>query len=82
MGFAKFDDIVGRTDLLEVNKEVTNWKMKNVDFSKLLYVPKEAKKIQFIILIQMAAHNGHLDFDLIKDSKKAIRGGKKYGFHA
>ena len=35
MGFARFEDIVGRTDLLEVNKEVTNWKMKNVDFSQI-----------------------------------------------
>ncbi|HSH19714.1 MAG TPA: glutamate synthase large subunit, partial [Draconibacterium sp.] len=43
MGFTKFDDIVGRTDLLELNQEVVNWKMKNVDFSKLLYVPKEAQ---------------------------------------
>src|SRR5680860_564724 len=44
MGFSKFDDIVGRTDLLEVNQDVVNWKMKNVDFSRLLYVPKEAKE--------------------------------------
>ncbi len=78
MGFAKFDDIVGRTDLLELNKNVMNWKMKNVDFSKLLYVPKEAQ--------QNAIHNthknaklgdNHLDLDLIKESKRAIQAGEK-----
>jgi glutamate synthase (NADPH/NADH) large chain len=78
MGFTKFDDIVGRTDLLEVNQNVVNWKMKNVDFAKLLYVPKEAN--------ENAIHNtgpntqqskGHIDLDLIRDSKKAIQAGEK-----
>ena len=78
MGFSKFDDIVGRTDLLEVNQDVVNWKMKNVDFSRLLYMPKEAK--------QNDIHNthqneqlgkDHIDFDLIKESKKAMQAGEK-----
>lgn len=78
MGFRKFDEIVGRTDLLEVNKDVTNWKMKTVDFSRLLYSPKEAKEYDI--------HNthsntqvgkGHIDFDLIRDAKKAIKGAEK-----
>jgi glutamate synthase (NADPH) large chain len=78
MGFTRFEDIVGRTDLLEINQEVVNWKMKNIDFSRLLYVPKEAK--------HNAIHNtyqneklskGHIDFDLIKESKKAIQAGEK-----
>ena len=78
MGFTRFEDIVGRTDLLEINQEVVNWKMKNIDFSRLLYVPKEAR--------QNAIHNtyqneklskGHIDFDLIKESKKAIQAGEK-----
>ena len=78
MGFRKFDDIVGRTDLLEVNENVTNWKMKNVDFSKLLYLPKQAEEV--------AIHNthpntqdskGHIDQDLIYDAKKALNGGEK-----
>ncbi|NQU86540.1 MAG: glutamate synthase large subunit, partial [Mariniphaga sp.] len=78
MGFRKFEEIVGRTDLLEVNQDVVGWKMKNVDFSKLLYMPKEASQVDI--------HNthpntqvskGHIDFDLIRDSKKAINGGEK-----
>lgn len=78
MGFRKFDDIVGRTDLLEVDKDIQNWKMKNVDFSRLLYMPKEAK--------EYAIHNTqpntnpnseHLDFSLIKEAKRAIKGAEK-----
>ena len=78
MGFARFDDIVGRTDLLEVNKEVTNWKMKNVDFSKLLYVPKEAQETPIHnVQPNTRSNEGHLDFDLIRSSKKAIQGAEK-----
>ncbi|MFV0593637.1 MAG: glutamate synthase large subunit [Draconibacterium sp.] len=78
MGFRKFSEIVGRTDLLEVNKEVTNWKMKTVDFSRLLYLPKEAEDVDI--------HNthantqdtsSHLDHTLVRDAKKALNGAEK-----
>ncbi len=78
MGFTKFDDIIGRTDLLEVNQEVMNWKMKNVDFSKLLYVPKEAETNPIHnIHPNTQQSKGHIDFDLINLSKKAIQGAEK-----
>ncbi len=78
MGFARFDDIVGRTDLLEVNQEVVNWKMKNVDFSKLLYVPKEANEFAIHNTDGVTQLSGnHIDLELIKESKKAIQSGEK-----
>ncbi|WP_340113487.1 glutamate synthase large subunit [Maribellus mangrovi] len=78
MGFRRFSEIVGRTDLLEVDQNVTNWKMKTVDFSKLLYLPKEAEEVDI--------HNTHpnqqdltqhMDNQLIRDSKKALNGAEK-----
>jgi glutamate synthase (NADPH) large chain len=78
MGFTKFDDIVGRTDLLEVNQDVVNWKMKNVDFSRLLYVPKEAKTNAIHNTHQNTKlHTDHIDLDLIRESKIAIQAGEK-----
>lgn len=78
MGFTKFDDIVGRTDLLEVNKEISNWKMKGIDFSRLLYMPKEAKNVAIRNTHPNTRQNkGHLDLDLIRDARKAIRGAEK-----
>ncbi|HPE74555.1 MAG TPA: glutamate synthase large subunit [Draconibacterium sp.] len=78
MGFTKFDDIVGRTDLLELNKNVMNWKMKNVDFSKLLFVPKEAAENPIHNTYKNAQlGENHLDIDLIKESKRAIQAGEK-----
>ncbi|MEZ5105360.1 MAG: glutamate synthase large subunit [Draconibacterium sp.] len=78
MGFEKFDDIVGRTDLLEVNQEVVNWKMKNVDFSRLLHVPKEAETNPIHnVQPNTRPSKGHIDLDLINLSKKAIQGAEK-----
>jgi len=78
MGIRKFDEIVGRTDLLEVDETVTNWKMKTVDFSKLLYMPKEAKKVDIHNTHPNTQENkGHIDLDLIRDTKKALNGAEK-----
>ena len=44
LGFTSLDDIVGRTDLLEVVQHSDNLKMKKLDFSKLLYMPVLDKK--------------------------------------
>ncbi|MBS2097031.1 glutamate synthase large subunit [Carboxylicivirga linearis] len=43
LGYKSLDDIIGRTDLLEQDKEVSNWKSKGVDLSKVLYFPEEGK---------------------------------------
>jgi glutamate synthase (NADPH) large chain len=77
MGFARFEDIVGRTDLLEIDSEVTNWKMKTLDFSRLLYVPKEASVNAIHNTHPNTRPGDHLDFQLIEESKKAIRAGEK-----
>ena len=40
LGFRRMDDLVGRSDLLEVNDAITFWKAKGLDFSKILYRPE------------------------------------------
>jgi glutamate synthase (ferredoxin) len=40
LGIRKVDDLIGRTDLLERNKNVDNWKAEQIDLSNLLYQPK------------------------------------------
>ena len=36
LGIRRFDDLVGRTDLLEVDDDARSWKAKNIDLSSLL----------------------------------------------
>ncbi len=40
LGIAKVDDLIGRSDLLEVNQAVTFWKARGLDFSKIFYRPQ------------------------------------------
>jgi len=35
LGFSKLDDLIGRSDLLEMNEAIGFWKTKNLDFSKI-----------------------------------------------
>ena len=78
IGVRKFDDLVGRVDLLEQNEEVKNWKMKNVDFSKFLHFPEEAQ----IYPIRNTHPNTKnlddvIDKTLIREANKAIKSGEK-----
>ncbi|MGP0564506.1 MULTISPECIES: glutamate synthase large subunit [unclassified Nitrospina] len=37
LGFRKLDDLIGRTDLLEVDTSIDHWKSRELDFSRILY---------------------------------------------
>jgi glutamate synthase (NADPH/NADH) large chain/glutamate synthase (ferredoxin) len=39
LGIAKFEDLVGRVDLLAANEAVEHWKARGIDLSKLLHAP-------------------------------------------
>ncbi|WP_018922322.1 glutamate synthase large subunit [Salsuginibacillus kocurii] len=53
LGFKTIDEMIGRTDLLEANEEVDNWKAEKVDLSNLLYRPvKEDQSKHFAHLEQ------------------------------
>jgi glutamate synthase (ferredoxin) len=39
LGFRTVDEMVGRSDLLQMNSAATHWKSKGLDFSSLLYQP-------------------------------------------
>ncbi len=78
MGYRKFEDIVGRTDLLEVDRQVVNWKMKKIDFSALLAVQERGDNMPVRNTHPNTLPNkGHIDFDLIRDAGKAIRSAQK-----
>lgn len=45
LGIAKLDQMIGRTEFLEVNRDIAPWKAKNIDYSKIIYKPDVPKKI-------------------------------------
>ena len=73
LGYKKMDDIVGRLDLLERNSEIDHWKIKNLDLSGLLTLPKESS-VNAIHCIDKQDHKiDHiLDLELIAEAEKAL----------
>ncbi|MBU4418585.1 MAG: glutamate synthase large subunit, partial [Candidatus Omnitrophica bacterium] len=45
LGIRKLDEMVGRTDLLELNQGILPWKAKEIDFSKILYAPQMPQSV-------------------------------------
>jgi glutamate synthase domain-containing protein 2/glutamate synthase domain-containing protein 1/glutamate synthase domain-containing protein 3 len=45
LGFRTIDEMVGRTDKLEVSQAVTHWKAKGLDYSHILYQPNVGPEI-------------------------------------
>nr|WP_244953805.1 glutamate synthase large subunit [Stappia indica] len=47
MGIARFDQLIGRTDLLDQEKMIDHWKARGLDFSRIFHMPEapaEAKR--------------------------------------
>ncbi|MGB4864099.1 MAG: glutamate synthase large subunit, partial [Tepidiformaceae bacterium] len=42
LGFRRFDEMVGRSDLLDVRRAVNHWKAQGLDLSAILYRPENA----------------------------------------
>ncbi len=78
LGFRSIEEMVGRVDLLEPNKDVLNWKSSKIDFSKILYNPELPKRIaRRCIAKQDHGLDTILDRTLIADAKGALENGLK-----
>ncbi|MFH1504676.1 MAG: glutamate synthase-related protein, partial [Candidatus Omnitrophota bacterium] len=77
LGLRKIDELIGRTDLLEVNNAILPWKAKRIDYSRILYKPQVSKDIGIYCSIKQE-HNIDkvLDKKLIKLAKPALDKGK------
>jgi len=73
LGYKKMDDIIGRLDLLERNHDIDHWKIKNLDLSGLLTLPKESE-VNAIHCVDLQDHKiDHvLDLELIAEAENAI----------
>jgi glutamate synthase domain-containing protein 2/glutamate synthase domain-containing protein 1/glutamate synthase domain-containing protein 3 len=78
LGFRKMDDLIGRSDLLDVNKAIDFWKARNLDFSKIFHRPETNEKIP-IRCIEPQHHNIHdvMDKQLISKAQNALEHGEK-----
>lgn len=78
MGIAKFDDLIGRADLLDMQKGIEHWKINGLDFSKIFHLPdmpasvsRKNNDVQDHGLVNA------LDNKLISLAKNALENGEK-----
>jgi glutamate synthase (ferredoxin) len=73
LGLRTVDEMVGRTDLLELNREILPWKAGDIDFSKILYKPKVPKtRGTYCQVRQNHGIEDVLDLKLIEKARPAL----------
>lgn len=81
LGIRKFDDLVGRSDLLDTRKGVEHWKARGLDFSRVFHQPAVPAEVpRFHVEHQDHGLDKALDRKLIERCKPAIERGEKVQF--
>ena len=81
LGIRKFDDLIGRADLLDTKKGIEHWKARGLNFSRLFAQPQvPADVARFHVEAQDHGLHKSLDLVLIEKSKPAIEKGEKVQF--
>jgi len=74
LGVRTVNEMIGRTDLLEVNSEILPWKAKKIDFSRILYRPDVPKSIKtYCSFSQNHGIDEVLDLKLIELAHPALQ---------
>ena len=81
LGIRKFDDLIGRVDLLDMKKGIEHWKASGLDFSRLFAQPSVPADVpRFHVEEQDHGLQKSLDRVLIEKSRPAIDRGEKVQF--
>jgi len=73
LGIKKFNDLIGRSDLLDMQSGIDHWKINGLDFTKIFHRPKLADEVgTFHQEKQDHGLEKALDHELIKQAKHAI----------
>jgi glutamate synthase (NADPH) large chain len=81
LGIRKFDDLIGRADLLDVKRGIEHWKARGLDFTRLFAQPQVPADVpRFHREEQEHGLEKSLDNVLIERSRPAIERGEKVSF--
>ena len=81
LGIRKFDDLIGRSDLLDTKKGIAHWKARGLDFARLFAVPQVPADVpRYHVENQEHGLEHNLDTRLIEKSRAAIDKGEKVQF--
>ena len=78
VGIRKFDDLIGRADLLDTKKGIKHWKARGLDFSKIFYMPEVPDGVaRYQCESQNHGLSHALDHQLIAKAGSALDRGDK-----
>ena len=72
LGFRTFDEMVGRSDLLEMNRAIDFWKAKGLDYSGILYQASTKPEEIRCTHSQETGLDGAADYEILKKAETAI----------
>jgi glutamate synthase (NADPH/NADH) large chain len=76
LGFRRFDEMIGRTDAIDMRRALDHWKAHGLDLSRLLHQPKLGPEVaRFHREKQDHGLDKALDHQLIKQAKPALERG-------
>ena len=76
LGVRKFEDLVGRVDLLEADEAIERWKERGIDLSALLHAPDVPADVAVRrVRPQVSPLADALDWQLIEQARPAIEDG-------
>ena len=81
LGMRTFEELVGRSDLIDTRAGISHWKAKGLDFSRVLHqVPNIGEDTSYQTAVQDHGLDKALDQQLIAKAKDALEHGKAVSF--
>ena len=81
LGVRTFDELIGRTDLLDKSKAIAHWKAKGLDFGKMFHQPEVSADVpRYQVDFQDHGLEKALDNRLIAQAQWALDKGEKVSF--
>jgi glutamate synthase (NADPH/NADH) large chain len=78
LGIRRFNELIGRSDLLDTRKGIEHWKARGLDFSKIFYQPQIGPEVaRYHSELQDHGLDKALDHRLIELSEAALQRGEK-----
>ena len=81
LGIRSYNELIGRTDLLDKSRAVSHWKAKGLDFSRIFHQPEMSEDTPlFQVEVQDHGLEKALDHKLLAQARPALERGERVSF--